>query len=236
MSMIYLIRHGQASFGHDNYDKLSTLGVRQSRILARHLFDTGFRPDAVYSGAMDRQTATAEEVRSFFAEHGRPLPDLERVSGFDEYDTTAIVTAMFPAMADEDPSLHDELPRMYSSKKSFKRVFETAMLRWVTGRYDTDGIEAWEGLKARVARDMTAIMERLGSGRTVAVFTSGGAIAASLSNVLGLPGEKAMRLNWQIVNTSLTRYMYNDERITMAGFNSFTHLELGGDPSLITYR
>ena len=45
-----------------------------------------------------------------------------------------------------------------------------------------------------------------------------------------------MRLNWQIVNTSLTRYMYNDERITMAGFNSFTHLELGGDPSLITYR
>ena len=95
MSMIYLIRHGQASFGHDNYDKLSTLGVRQSRILARHLFDTGFRPDAVYSGAMDRQTATAEEVRSFFAEHGRPLPDLERVSGFDEYDTTAIVTAMF---------------------------------------------------------------------------------------------------------------------------------------------
>ena len=53
---------------------------------------------------------------------------------------------------------------------------------------------------------------------------------------IGLPGEKAMRLNWQIVNTSLTRYMYNDERITMAGFNSFTHLELGGDPSLITYR
>ena len=236
MSMIHLIRHGQASFGHDNYDRLSSLGIRQSRILARHLFDTGFQPDAVYSGTMDRQTATAEEVRALYHESGRNLPELERVDGFNEYDTTAIVTAMFPAMAQEDPSLHDELPRMYSNKASFKRIFETAMLRWVTGRHDTDGIEPWENLKARVAREMTAIMKRHGSGSTIAVFSSGGAIAASLSNVLGLTGDYAMRLNWQIVNTSMTRYMYNSERITMAGFNSIAHLELAGDPSLITYR
>lgn len=236
MSMIYLIRHGQASFGHDNYDRLSALGIRQARILAGHLYDAGFRPDAVYSGTMKRQTATAQEVLAFFRDSNRPLPALVQAEGFNEYDTTSIVTAMFPAMAQEDPSLHDELSRMYSSKKSFKRVFETAMLRWVTGRYDTDGIETWEGLKARVARDMNAVMERHGSGRTVAIFTSGGAIAASLSHVLGLPGEKAMRLNWQIVNTSMTRYMYNEERITLAGFNSIAHLELAGDPSLITYR
>ncbi len=236
MSMIYLIRHGQASFGHHNYDRLSPLGIRQAGILARHLFDSGFQPDAVCSGSMDRQTTTAEEVLNLYQDRGNPLPGLECMAGFNEYDTTSIVTAMFPAMAEEDPSLKDELPRMYASKASFKRVFETAMLRWVTGRYDTDGIETWEGLKARVAREMKTIMERYGSGRTIAVFTSGGAIAASLSNVLGLPGEYAMRLNWQIVNTSMTRYMYNEKRITLAGFNSIAHLELERDPSLITYR
>lgn len=236
MSMIYLIRHGQASFGHDNYDRLSPLGIRQSRILAGHLFDAGFDPDAVYSGTMARQKATAEEVRFLYESRGRHLPELEQAEGFNEYDTAAIVTAMFPAMADEDPSLRDDLHRMYVSKDAFKRIFETAMLRWVTGKYDTDGIEPWEGLKARVAREMAAIMKRHGSGSSIAVFTSGGAIAASLSNVLGVPGESAMRLNWQIVNTSVTRFMYNSERITMAGFNSIAHLELARDPSLITYR
>jgi broad specificity phosphatase PhoE len=236
MSMIYLIRHGQASFGHDNYDRLSELGIRQSRILARHLFDTGFQPDAVYSGTMERQTATAEEVISLYRAGGRSMPGLEQLIGLNEYDTTAIVTALFPAMAEEDPSLHDDLARMYASKASFKRVFETAMLRWVTGGYDKDGIETWEGLKTRVARDMKTLMERHGNGRNIAVFTSGGAIAASLSNVLGLPGDSAMRLNWQIVNTSVTRYMYNEERITLAGFNAIAHLEIERDPSLITYR
>jgi broad specificity phosphatase PhoE len=40
MSEIYLIRHGQASFGSDNYDRLSPLGVRQAQCLAKHLAKT----------------------------------------------------------------------------------------------------------------------------------------------------------------------------------------------------
>ena len=103
------------------------------------------------------------------------------------------------------------------------------------GTFDASQGQKVEGLKARVAMSLTSIMERHGKGKTIAVFTSGGAIAASLSWVLGLPGESAMLLNWQIINTSMTRYMYNEERITLAGFNS-VHLELAGDPSLITYR
>jgi broad specificity phosphatase PhoE len=79
-------------------------------------------------------------------------------------------------------------------------------------------------------------MDRHGNGRIIAVFTSGGAIAASIAHVLGLPGDYAMRLNWQIVNTSISRYMYNKERITLAGFNSIAHLNLTGDPAIITYR
>jgi broad specificity phosphatase PhoE len=236
MSMIYLIRHGQASFGHDNYDKLSPTGIRQARILAGHLFQTNFRPGAVYSGDMARQTATAEEVISRYRRNDQDFPDLQIMEEFNEYDTTSIVTAMFPAMAMETPGLNDDLAKMYTSKESFKRIFENAMLRWVTGKFDIAEIETWEGLKARVAGALSTIMKKHGKGKTIAVFTSGGAIAASLSHVLGLPGDFAMRLNWQIVNTSVTRYMYNEERITLAGFNSISHLELECDPSLITYR
>jgi broad specificity phosphatase PhoE len=236
MSMIYLIRHGQASFGHDNYDKLSPLGIRQAKILAAHLFGTRFQPDAVYSGDMSRQTATAEEVIALYRGKGKGLPDLEISESFNEYDTTAIVTTMFPKMVQDDSSLNEDLAKMYTSKASFKRVFESAMLRWVTGDFDTPGIETWKALKERVYGGLSSIMREHGSGKTIAVFTSGGAIAASLSHILGMPGEFAMRLNWQIINTSISRYMYNEERITLAGFNSIAHLELEGDPLLITYR
>ncbi len=236
MSMIYLIRHGQASFGNDDYDRLSDLGKRQASILAQHLLNSGFQPDAIYSGTMTRQKDTAEIVIAAYREGSINFPELELIDGFNEYDTTSIVRAMFPAMARDDPSLSDDLQKMYTSKESFKRVFEGAMLRWVTGEFDTSGIETWQGLKARVSGAIRQIMHKNGRGRNIAVFTSGGAIAASFAYVLGIRGDYAMRLNWQIVNTSISRYMYNADRITMAGFNSIAHLELARDPSLITYR
>jgi broad specificity phosphatase PhoE len=236
MSMIYMIRHGQASFGKEDYDRLSPLGKRQARILAQHHLDTGFQPDAVYSGTMARQTATAKEVLALYRGANRKAPELQMLNGFNEYDTAAIVTALFPDMVKDDPSLNDELQKMYASKDSFKRVFEAAMLRWVTGEFDTPEIESWEALKARVAGSLQLIMKIHGRGKTIAVFTSGGAISASLAHVLGISGERAIRLNWQLVNSSVSRFMYNEERITLAGFNTFTHLELAGDSSLITYR
>lgn len=236
MSMIYMIRHGQASFGKENYDRLSPLGKRQARILAQYLLNTGFHPHAVYSGTMVRQTATAQELISAYRVADRNVPELEMLGGFNEYDTAAIVTALFPGMVKEEPSLNDDLPKMYASKASFKRVFEGAMLRWVTGEFDTPDIESWKDLKARVAGSLRLIMENHGRGKTVAVFTSGGAIAASLAHVLGISGERAIRLNWQLLNSSVSRFMYNEERITLAGFNSIAHLELAGDPTLITYR
>ena len=33
MSEIYFVRHGQASFGSEDYDRLSPLGVRQAQVL-----------------------------------------------------------------------------------------------------------------------------------------------------------------------------------------------------------
>ena len=37
MATIYLIRHGQASFGKENYDQLSPRGWEQGRVLGRWL-------------------------------------------------------------------------------------------------------------------------------------------------------------------------------------------------------
>jgi len=236
MSDLYLIRHGQASFGHDNYDRLSPLGIRQAGILGKHLLHTGIRFDAAYSGTMDRQRSTAMEVFQCYTAAGETVPELVQTGGLNEYDTTAVVAAQVPAMIAADPTLTDELERMYTDKESFKRVFEGAMLRWVSGNHDDAGAESWNHFTTRVSDTLKEIMKAHGRGATIAVFTSGGPICATLSWVLNLSGERAIRLNWQVVNTSYSRFMYNDERITLAGFNSISHLELLNDRSLITYR
>ena len=237
MSNLYLIRHGQASFGQVNYDKLSPLGIIQAGILGEHLLDIRVLPDAVYSGQMSRQLDTAREVRACYGKRGASIPEPVVLSGLNEFDTTAVITSQIHDMQKEDPSLGEHLVRMHQDKESFKRVFEGAMLRWVSGAMDRPGTETWKEFTGRVTGALTRIMEEQGKGRTVFVFTSGGPIADSLQFVLSLTPEKAIRHNWQIVNTSYTRYMYNKGRITMAGFNCITHLEMDQDRSrLISYR
>ncbi len=59
MGAIYLIRHGQASFGHDDYDRLSPLGRAQSARLGEALRAIGLVPDAIVRGSMRRHAETA---------------------------------------------------------------------------------------------------------------------------------------------------------------------------------
>ena len=55
MTVLYLIRHGQASFGAEDYDQLSELGRRQSVLLGTHLRQTQPPLDAIYAGSLRHQ-------------------------------------------------------------------------------------------------------------------------------------------------------------------------------------
>ena len=50
MANLLIIRHGQASFGADNYDQLSPLGQRQADLTGEFLRHMGTRFSAAYSG------------------------------------------------------------------------------------------------------------------------------------------------------------------------------------------
>lgn len=232
MSSIYLIRHGQASFGDSNYDKLSPLGLRQSQILANHFFRTGFLPDAVYCGPLHRHKTTAHELYSCYKASYKQLPPLETLPGFNEYDTPSVLRAAIR----NDPALNEHLSTFYTADASFRTIFEAATLRWATGNLDASGFESWEEFKKRVSGSMKDVMSRHDRGKSSVVFTSGGAISACVAHVLDLRGDHAMRLNWLIANASVTRFMYDGDRVTLAGFNSIAHLELEADQSLVTYR
>jgi len=233
MSGIFMIRHGQASFGRQNYDQLSDLGRRQAQILGDYLVRLGFNFSAAYSGTMNRQQETAQLVLSRFPEARPPLnitPEL------DEYDSWTVMKAFLPGLIEDDPGLAEARDRMYDDPRSFQKVFEPAMLRWISGRHEVPGLETWRRFTGRVVGLITAIIREQGPGRTIAVFTSGGPISAVMQMALEISDQVTLRLNWGIRNASVSVFKYNEKQVFLSSYNSTAHLEQEGDPALLTYR
>ncbi len=80
------------------------------------------------------------------------------------------------------------------------------------------------------------MMAAEGTGKKIAVYTSGGPISVCVQKALTLSDENTLQLTWQIINASVTRLKYSNNRLMLSGFNDVTHLELEKDLGLITYR
>ena len=236
MSEIYLFRHGQASFGQDNYDKLSPNGVKQSQILAGHLAQTGKFFDAIYFGEMERQQKTAQEFIDYCNKNQIATPQPAISDAFNEYDSVAVWQALVPELTQEDPSIAKDAEKFADEKKAFQRVFSKVMNRWISGSYQACGIPNWNEFKQRVRQGLDDLIVRHGARKQIAVFTSGGPISVVVQAALGLTDPKALEVSWQLMNASVTRIKYNNQGIMLAVFNDVTHLELEGDERLLTYR
>jgi broad specificity phosphatase PhoE len=236
MSEIFLVRHGQASFGEKNYDRLSPTGIKQAQILARHMARIGQSFDAVYSGTLLRQKNTAKELTDFYKASGIPIPEQVESSDFNEYDSLMVWKTLLPPMLKEEPSLADDLSKIHTNKKTFQMIFEKIVGRWVSGAFDQSGLPSWSEFKYRVERGISGIMEKQGSGRKTIIFTSGGPISATLQQALGISDSKTIEISWQIMNASVTRFKYNSKGMALSVFNDITHIEIEKDKDLITYR
>ena len=236
MSEIYLIRHGQASFGEDNYDKLSPLGVRQAQCLAKHLARTGKSFDAIYYGEMERQQNTAREFLNHYESMGLAVTPPAVSKAFNEYDSFTVWQALIPEILADDPSIAKELEKLPGDQKAFQRIFGPLMTRWISGNYHADNIPRWNEFTRRVKEGIEELTARHDGNRRLAVFTSGGPISVAVQIALDLSDSKALEISWQLLNASITRIQYNRRRMMLAGFNDVTHLELKGEEGFITYR
>jgi broad specificity phosphatase PhoE len=237
MSEIYFIRHGQASFGTSDYDRLSPIGIRQARIVADHLTHVGMGFDAIYSGRMKRQRDTASPL---IQRYEGVLPNNSQPSilpAFNEYDSRALLVARTRISQAPDPLTTAEILALGQDRRAFQAYFSETVNGWLEGRYDEqEGIETWASFCARVREGVEHLKTRHGSGCRLAVFTSGGPISVVLQMALGLSHRKTVELSWQIMNASLTCIKYNPSGISLSVFNNITPLLLAGDPALLTYR
>ena len=229
MATIYLVRHGQASFGKENYDQLSPRGWEQGRILGRWLAGK-VEPGAVFGGNLQRHRETVEAITTGY---GVSLPDMQVLEGLNEFDHLEVVERLRPEWADKQVMARD-LASFPKPARAFQQAFEKAVTRWVSGEFDQEYSETWHGFRQRVGHALDQLIN-LADGADVIVSTSGGPIAVIAQRLLELSDHKALEMNNVIANTSVSRILYSGPRRSLAVFNNYSHLE-AEDPALVTFR
>jgi len=225
MPVIYLIRHGQASFGAENYDALSDAGWEQSRVLGRHLREQNLGAPRVVCGAMQRHRETAEATLEALGLPGEWATD----GGFNEYDHQTLMRVHWPESQDR-AVLTRWMNEQENPRRAFQARFEEALRRWQ--RNEDDYQETWPAFRERVLASLYSLANRLESGDSALVFTSGGAISVAIQHLLELDQEALITFNRGLINTSVTRLLVNTGRLRLATLNE--HLHLSGD--MLTYR
>jgi broad specificity phosphatase PhoE len=228
MASLYLIRHGQASFGAENYDALSGLGMRQCRLLGEWWRERGHAFDRVISGPMQRHRQSLE---SFAAGLERELA-FDYLPGLAEFDHENVLEVYRPDFADK-AAIARFLASTPRPRQAFHQIFTEAVNRWHDSRYDAEYNESWPVFRQRVVDAFASLCTE--SADTL-VFTSGGAISVMLQSVLGLSDANCFALNAVTLNSSVTRVLYRPGENSLHSFNSTAHLDIANDAALLTYR
>lgn len=213
MASIYLIRHGRASWGEDDYDVLSPDGVRQSKILGAEFGRRGVRPDQVWSGTLNRQRATAEVC---LPAAGIAVP-CRQDPRWNEYGDASLV----PGIAGRPPA-------------EAQRLLERTLTGWLAGEPLGESV-GWLEFRDRSMAVLQELLTALGRGGTGLVFTSGGVVSAICTVLLHLPPEGFLAVNRVIVNASITKVVNGRSGTSLVSLNEHGHFD-GEYRELLSYR
>jgi broad specificity phosphatase PhoE len=230
MGAVYVVRHGQAAFGTEHYDRLTETGFAQARLLGSYFARRNVHFDAVFTGTLRRQTETAQAIlegRAQLASH----PLQETFPGLDEYNPEALIMALtgaFPV-----PAAAAERRDPVVVREHF-RILRDALLAWAEDRTQPQGMPAWRAFQDGAVAALIEARKRFPDGN-VLIVSSGGPIAAIVTAALNAPPATAVELNLRIRNSSLTEFASTPRRHHLVSFNGLPHIDTNPDPALITY-
>ncbi|XOV81254.1 MAG: histidine phosphatase family protein [Aestuariibacter sp.] len=228
MAAIYLVRHGQASFGASDYDALSELGIKQASLCGQQLSRLCRDGAIVISGDMQRHLQTFEYASQHcqFAAHSV-------VSAWNEYDHEAIFAAYDPSL-DGAEAMAVWLAKQSEPKSALAATFAAAIARWQTGEFDNYP-ESWQHFKARVEQALKEAIEQLAKGQDIVIFSSGGPISWILNRLLHADESKWLAMNWTLVNAGYHKIIQSSFGTFVSSMNEHSYLQMV-DKELITYK
>lgn len=239
MSALWVVRHGQASFLAENYDRLSPLGERQARLLGEFWLGRGIAFDQVYYGPAERQIRTGEIIGDLYRHAGRGWPEAVVDPDLDEFPAETVVRRFLPAMMARHTHLADWMTELQTAtefvakQRAFDRLLREVSKRWMAGEVSAEDIPSWQHFCHRVEAAIARIRATALKSSRLAVFTSGGPTAATARVALGLSYDATLELTWSPRNASVSEFLFTQDRFSLSTFNATPHLP---EPSLLTYR
>jgi broad specificity phosphatase PhoE len=225
MSELFLVRHAQASFGTDDYDRLSELGHRQASWLGEHFRYRELDFDQVICGSMVRHHETAANILRGM---GMETSGFETDPAWDEFDFQAIVSAYLQEHG-------EQLPVRGASLAAFSRILRAALLAWAENRLQAVLPERWEHFDTRVRKGLSSLTSQAAEGSRILLVSSGGAISTALRHVLEAPSSTMVQMNLQLRNSSVSHLFFNSKNIHFSGFNHVPHLDRPDRAGAVTY-
>jgi len=235
MATIYLIRHGQASFGSDNYDNLSDLGRRQAQVVGEFLRDSGIVLDAAYSGDLSRQRETCQLALA--CQPGVVSHSID--ARFNEVRNDEQIEYLLPEIVQRNPEIQALDDKGLSASKDYQKVSDAVFNHWVSPQCNEPRIQSWADFSGDTRDALAQVMAQQGGGKTIGIFSSGGTIATMVAQVLGLSGEQTYQVYEPMMNCSITQLFYNRDKVSLSYFNDCSFFQVLGSQlgeELITYR
>jgi broad specificity phosphatase PhoE len=228
---LFLIRHGQASYGEADYDRLSTRGQDQARAVGRWLAEA--KIDEVYSGPLRRQVQTVTYAAEAAAALGGTLPAATQLAELAEYPAFEMLQYLVPRLAAHDPKF--EALKTAPTPRLLDEAFHTILAKWASDEWYVDGLERVSAFVARVRGGLTRVLGTAKSGARIACVTSAGPIGVAVGLTFGIPDSRMVRTSIVIRNASITELKFRTqdfareaawkpEQVSLVTFNSTGHL------------
>lgn len=228
MTLIVLVRHGQASAGTENYDQLSTVGQEQAALLGKHWHAEQFEPVAAYSGTLQRQRHTAE-----LALHNAKLAiNSNTLADLDEYDHSKIdeLFANGVSSVGEHALTFEQYAKIMHSWRDAKHSELNGTMTW-----QAFSERGWNAIQQQASQLFGDDLTDEPTETPIVFFTSAGVIASVLMHAMNLNFDRALDAMWNTRNASLTTFRYHPERTRLVEYNSISHLKVAYDKTLITH-
>ena len=221
MGQLYLVRHGQASFGSDDYDRLSELGRRQCVRLGEYFRDNGIVFEAALTGTLRRQV----DSLACIAQGLQMAPEAQAWPGLNEYDGDALVAALKPGPR---PPLNEP-----EGARAHFRLLREGLQAWMDGSTAPAGMPCHADFVAGIREALDHV--RSHHEGAVLIVSSGGPIATAVADVLGAPNATAIELNMRIRNSAVSEFVFGPKRHSLLSFNTLPHLDGPERAGWITY-
>jgi broad specificity phosphatase PhoE len=221
---LYLIRHGQASYGEADYDRLSPRGIEQAKAVGGWAASLGL--DGLFAGPLRRQQQTAQ-----FASEGAAgrLPAIETLPELAEYPAFEMLRHLTPRLIAEDAKFaqltNAPTPRLLDE------AFQSILSRWARDEWDAEGVERVTAFVARIRTGLDRVLRAATSGARLACVTSAGPIGVAVGLVFATPPERMVRTSIVIRNASVTELRFRSQnfdwqpdQLSLVTFNQTAHL------------